>query len=53
MLRQARCEQIGKYAEHDRRAEEVVEAFQSFIEEAYIDVVEEIVDVLHRDFEVF
>lgn len=53
MLRQARCEQIGKEAGHDRRAEEVVEAFQSLFEEARIDVVEKIVNILHRDLKVF
>ena len=34
-------------------SEEVVETFQSLFEQARIDVIEEIVNILHRDFEIF
>ena len=52
MAREARRQQIGDQARHRRWAEHLFESLQTPFKEQAVDVMEEVVDVLHGDLEV-
>src|SRR5207244_7058770 len=43
---------VRKKSGHDRGANKVIQTFQSFLQQPSVHVVKQIVDVLHRDFEI-
>src|SRR5437870_1680218 len=53
VLCDTRGQQIGEKARHDRWADKIVEPLQSFFEKAGVYIVEQIVNILHRDLEIF
>src|SRR5262245_28487409 len=53
MFPKAGCKHVRQNAGHDRRPEKVIQSLQSTFYESDIHIVEEIVDILHRDREIF
>lgn len=47
VLREAHCEHVRQKPRHDRRSEHVVETFETSAYKPGIDVMEEVVHVLH------
>src|SRR5437660_9825898 len=53
MLRHARSKQVRQQSRHDCWSNKIVEPLQSFLEKTGVYIIEQIVNVLHRELKIF